>query len=514
MTGSDASATRGLSRRKAISRTAVAATALTLFNGTTKGSATVPNALTDLSAIEAVAAMRRGDISAEAYANALLARAAQCKALNAFITLEPDRVLEAARNADRARTRGAPLGALHGLPIPVKDSVNTKDMPTTGGTAALRNFRPSADAPVVATLRNAGALVMGKTNIHELSFGWTSNNLAFGAVHNPYDLARIPGGSTGGTAAAIAARIAPLGVAEDTEGSIRVPAALCGIAGFRPTTGRYATTAVVPISALFDQIGPHARSVADLVLFDTVVAGAVEPLQEASLRGVRFGIDRSFFAGLDPEVERITTAALKKLEAAGAVLVEMPVPELSRLIGLTTAQVQLHDVAPSLIRYLAQYDTNVTFEQLLASVSTDIRQQFESFVPPGSPIHVSESAYEAARDVHLPELRAVFQRWFADTGAAAMVFPTTRIAATPIGQDPVDIAGKQVPFLDAISRNIASGSTAGLPGLVLPTGLTRNGLPVSIEFDGPSGSDRKLLALGLAIEQVLGTLPPPAVGHG
>ena len=509
MTGSDDAATRGLSRRKAISRTAVAATALMLFNGTTKGSATAPTTLTDLSAIEAVAAMRRGDVTAETYANALLARAAQCKALNAFITLEPDRVLEAARNADRARTAGAGLGALHGLPIPVKDSVNTKDLPTSGGTTALRNFRPSADAPVVATLRNAGAIVMGKTNIHELSFGWTSNNLAFGAVHNPYDLARIPGGSTGGTAAAVAARIAPLGVAEDTEGSIRVPAALCGIAGFRPTTGRYATTAVVPISALFDQIGPHARSVADLVLFDTVVAGAVEPLQEASLRGVRFGIDRSFFEGLDPEVEQITTAALKKLEAAGAVLVEMPVPELSRLIGLTTAQVQLHDVTPSLIRYLAQYDTNVTFEQLLAAASSDIRQQFQSFVPEGSPIHISEAAYEAARDVHLPELRAVFQRWFADTGAAAMVFPTTRITATPIGQDPVDIAGKQVPFADAISRNIASGSTAGLPGLVLPTGLTRIGLPVSIEFDGPSGSDRKLLALGLAIEQVLGTLPPP-----
>ena len=386
--------THGWTRREALGATAAATVLIT--NGPAKASEMTQ--LNDLTALQAVGAMRRGDVSAEAYANALLARAAQCKDLNAFISLEPDRVLEAARNADRARTSGAGLGTLHGLPIPVKDSVNTKDMPTTGGTAALRNFRPSADAPVIATLRNAGALVMGKTNIHELSFGWTSNNLAFGAVHNPYDLARIPGGSTGGTAAAIAARIAPLGVAEDTEGSIRVPAALCGIAGFRPTTGRYATTGVVPISALFDQIGPHARSVADLVLFDTVVAGAIEPLQQASLRGVRFGIDRSFFDGLDPEVEQITTAALKKLEAAGAVLVEMPVPELSRLIGLTTAQVQLHDVAPSLIRYLAQYDTNVTFEQLIASASSDIRQQFQSFVPEGSPIHISEAAYEAARE--------------------------------------------------------------------------------------------------------------------
>jgi mandelamide amidase len=504
-------ATRGWTRRDAICGAVAAVATGGGTNGFSEASTADMSALTDLTAVEAAAAMRRGDITAEAYAAALLARAAQYKTLNAFISLEPDSVLQAARNADRARTAKAALGALHGLPIPVKDSVNTKDLPTTGGTPALRNFRPQQDAPVIATLRNAGALVMGKTNIHELSFGWTSNNLAFGAVRNPYDLTRIPGGSSGGTAAAVAARIAPLGVAEDTEGSIRVPAALCGIAGFRPTTGRYATTAVVPISALFDQVGPHARAVADLVLFDTVVAGAVEPLPEVPLRGARLGIDRSFYAGLDPEVERITTAALKRLEAAGAVLVEMPVPELSRLVGLTTAQVQLHDVAPSLIRYLAQYDTRVTFEQLIASASPDIRQQFQSFVPEGSPIHISESAYEAARNVHLPELRATFQRWFADTGAVALVFPTTRIAATRIGEDPVDIGGNQVPFSDAISRNIASGSTAGLPGLVLPTGLTRDGLPVSMEFDGPSGSDRRLLAFGLAIERELGVLPEPRV---
>ena len=508
------SATRGWTRRDAICGAAAAIAANGIANGFPEASAADMSEMTDLTAVEAVAAMRRGEITAEKYATALLARAERYKTLNAFITLDPDSVLEAARNADRARSAGAALGVLHGLPIPVKDSVNTKDLPTTGGTPALRNFRPHADAPVIATLRNAGALVMGKTNIHELSFGWTSNNLAFGAVRNPYDPTRIPGGSSGGTAAAVAARIAPLGVAEDTEGSIRVPAALCGIAGFRPTTGRYATTAVVPISPLFDQVGPHARSVADLVLFDTVVAGAVEPLPEVPLRGVRLGIDRSFYAGLDPEVEQITSAALKKLEAAGAVLVEMPVPELSRLIGLTTAQVQLHDVAPSLIRYLAQYDTHVSFEELIASASLDIRQQFQSFVPEGSPIHISEAAYEAARNVHLPELRATFQRWFADTGAAAIVFPTTRIAATRIGEDPVDIGGKPVPFSDAISRNIASGSTAGLPGLVLPTGLTRRGLPVSIEFDGPSGSDRQLLALGLAFERELGALPPPAITVG
>lgn len=465
--------------------------------------------LLDLTAVEAVAAMHRGELRAEAYAGALLARAKQCESLNAFISLQPELVLEAARNADRQRASGAALGPLHGLPMPIKDSVNTKDLPTTGGAPALRNFRPRADAPVVETLCRAGALVMGKTNIHELSFGWTSNNLAYGAVHNPYDPLRVPGGSTGGTAAAVAARIAPLGLAEDTQGSIRVPAALCGIAGFRPTTGRYPTTAVVPISPLFDQVGPHARSVTDLILFDTVVADRVESLPTMSLRGIRLGIDRSYFEGLDPDVEQITHDALKNLEAAGVVLVEAPVPDLARLIALTTAQVQLHDVAPSLTRYLAQYDANMTYAALIAAASPDIRELFESFVAEGSPLHVSASVYKAARDIHLPALRATFRRWFADNGTAAIVFPTVRIAATPIGQDPVDIDGKQVTFAEAVGRNIASGSTAGLPGLVLPSGLTKLGLPVSIEFDGPAGSDRALLALGQQIEQRLGRLPPP-----
>src|SRR6202451_3198467 len=301
--------------------------------------------LCNLGAAEAVAHMSQGALTSERYTQALLAKCQSAQELNAFITLEPARVLEAARARDRDRLAGAKPGPLFGLPIPVKDSVNTRDYPTTGGTPALRHFRPKDDAPVVATLRGAGAIVLGKTNLHELSFGWTSNNLAFGAVRNPYDLKRIPGGSSGGTAAAIAARLAPLGVAEDTEGSIRVPAAFCGIAGFRPTTGRYSTRGCVPISPLFDQIGPHARSVADLALFDSVVAQESQKLKAAPLRGVRFGVVRDYwFSDLAPEVERLTTLALAKLKEAGAQIVETQLPGLAALIELTTDPVQNHDV--------------------------------------------------------------------------------------------------------------------------------------------------------------------------
>ncbi len=467
--------------------------------------------LCNLSAVEAVAHMSKGALTSERYAQALLARCQSAHALNAFITLDPALVLEAARARDHERHAGAKPGPLFGLPIPVKDSVNTKDYPTTGGTPALRHFRPSQDAPVVAALRGAGALVLGKTNLHELSYGWTSNNLAFGPVRNPYDPSRIPGGSSGGTAAAIAARLAPLGIAEDTEGSIRVPAALCGIAGFRPTTGRYSTRGCVPISPLFDQVGPHARSVADLALFDSVVANDWQRLQAAPLKGLRLGVVRDYwFTDLDPEIERQTELALARLKEAGALIVETQLPGLASLIDLTTDAVQNHDVRIALPAYLKEYGAGVDFDTLVAQASPDIQRVFRSDVLPGGANFVTEPKYAAARDQYLPALRRLYQDYFARTGVAAMVFPTTLVPAPRIGEETtVDVGGRPLPFDTAVARNIAPGSTAGVPGLVLPVGLTHTGLPVSIEFDAPAGADRALLALGLSAERVLGTPPAP-----
>jgi mandelamide amidase len=467
--------------------------------------------LCNLSAVDAVAHMVQGALTSERYAQALLARCQSAHALNAFITLEPAQVLEAARARDHERRAGAKPGPLFGLPIPVKDSVNTRDYPTTGGTPALRHFRPTEDAPVVAALRAAGAVVLGKTNLHELSYGWTSNNLAFGAVRNPYDQSRIPGGSSGGTAAAIAARLAPLGIAEDTEGSIRVPAAFCGIAGFRPTTGRYSTRGCIPISPLFDQVGPHARSVADLALFDSVVANDWQRLGSAPLNGLRFGIVRDYwFTDLDPEVERQTGLALARLKEAGAQIVETQLPGLASLIDLTTDRVQNHDVRIALAGYLKEYGAGVDFDALVAQASPDIQRVFRSDVLPGGANFVTEPTYAAARDQYLPALRRLYQDYFARTGVAAMVFPTTLVPAPRIGEETtVEVGGRPLPFDTAVARNIAPGSTAGLPGLVLPVGLTHAGLPVAIEFDAPAGADRALLAIGLSAERALGTLPTP-----
>ncbi len=469
--------------------------------------------LTDLGATQAVALLRRGELRAEDYASALLDRCERGRPLNAFVTLDPERVLEAARAADRALASGAAPGPLHGLPIPIKDSVNTSDYPTTGGTPALRRFRPARDAALVERLKGAGAIVLGKTGIHELSFGWTCNNATFGAVRNPYDATRIPGGSSGGSAAAVAARMAPLAVAEDTQGSIRVPAAMCGICGFRPTQGRYPNGGVLPITPLFDQVGPLARDVADLALFDRVVTGQPASEAPAELSDLRLGVARDFyFDRLDGEVERIAEAALSRLRDAGVELVEAEVPELARLIGLTTAQIQNFHVGPMLAKYLADFGAGVSFEELIEQAGADIREAFAKYVLPGGEFAVAEADFVAARDVHLPALRQTLRTYFEANRLHAMIFPVAQIAAPPIGHDTrTQLNGESVPLEPVISRNISPGSTAGLPGLVVPAALNAEGLPVCLELDGPAGRDLELLAIGRAVEAVLGPLPPPRI---
>jgi Asp-tRNA(Asn)/Glu-tRNA(Gln) amidotransferase A subunit family amidase len=469
------------------------------------------SSLVDLSAADAVRHMSRGDFTVESYAQALIEQCRRAASLNAFISFDADRVLEEARRKDRARRKGGFLGPLFGLPIPVKDSVNTQDFPTTGGTPALRTFRPRYDAPLVAQLKSAGAIVLGKTNLHELSYGWTSNNLAFGPVRNPYDRQRIPGGSSGGTAAAISAHLAPLGVAEDTEGSIRVPAAFCGVMGFRPTTGRYPTQGCVPVTTKFDQLGPQARTVADLVLFDSVIVREPQPVAARPLTGVRLGIVRDyFFTNLDPEVARLTQRALSRLTEAGASIVEGSLPDLARLIDLTTAIISNHEVVGELTRYLKTYHTGIDLEQLVRSSSPDIRDYFTDWIMPGGKHVASPREYAAARDRYLPAVRRLYREHFATQRIDALVFPTTRIPAPRIGDEgDFNIAGRAVSFDVAVGQNIAPGSTAGVPGLVIPVGLTHAGLPISLEFDAPAASDRALLALGLSIERVVDPTPPP-----
>ncbi|MGH8150335.1 MAG: amidase family protein [Steroidobacteraceae bacterium] len=470
------------------------------------------DALPDLSAVEAVDAMRRGDLKAEDYAAALLERTARCAALNAFRTLDANDVLAAAREADRQRLRGRPPGKLHGLPIPVKDSINTRRLPTSNGARLLAHHRPRGDAGVLQPLFGAGALLLGKTNLHELSCGWTSNNAAFGAVLNPYDPSRTPGGSSGGSAVAVASRMAPLALGEDTFGSIRVPATFCGVAGLRPTHERYPNDGVMPLSrGRFDQVGPLARSVADLALFDEVLTRADGPIAALPLAGIRIGVSpQRLVESLDPACERLYQDALRRLRAAGATIVAAEVPALLAEASATEQIILNQELLGSIADYLEAQEAGVTLDALIEDAGPNLRPVFAAGRRPGP-----HEAYAAALGA-CEEIRAAAAAYFREHSLDALAFPPTLMPALTQGDSTsVTLAGRPVDLFTAIGRNVAIGSCADLASLVLPMGLA-GGLPVGLEFDAPSGSDRRLLAFGLSLEKALGPIAPPpsAVDQG
>jgi mandelamide amidase len=424
---------------------------------------------TEMTLVEAAAAIGRGELSAVDYAEALLARAAQAQALNAFIHHDAAAVRAAARAADAARAAGQPLGALHGVPLALKDNLDTAAMPTTGGTPGLRTHRPA---------------------------------------RNPYDPSRIPGGSSGGVGAAVGARIVPGGVGTDTGGSVRIPAALCGIVGFRPTTGRWSTAGVVPISHTRDTPGPMARRVADCVLLDGVVTGS-RAAPAVRLQGLRLGVPRQlFWEGLDAETGRLLQQALDTLARAGAVLIEGDIPDVGRLDNEAGFPIALYETVEDLDRYLAGHGSALKYRELVAQCgSPDVAGLLQSLAGEGA---VPAAAYRHALDVLRPQLQAAYRDHFRRHDIAAVVFPTTPLPAAPIGDDEtVELNGERVPTFPTFIRNTSPGSVAGIPGISLPAALTAAGLPLGLELDGPEGSDATLLAIAAAVEAVLPPLPAP-----
>ena len=301
-----------------------------------------------LTASEAVAAIARGDLTAVAYTTTLLNRAEQLADLKTIITLNREGALAAAARVDDARRAGTALGPLAGLPILVKDNINTKDLPTTAGTPALRDFRPTSDAAVLQPILAGGAIIRGKANMQELAFGITNTNFSpfAGFCENPYDRSRIPGGSSGGTGAGIAARIVPAGLGSDTGGSVRIPASFNGIAGLRPSTGgtrhRYSGEGVFPLSHTLDTVGPMGKSVADVALLDSVVTGAPAPTP-ATLDGLRIGIPPTLWSGLEGQVDAVVQDAKQRIAGAGAVLVDADMPDVLMLADKVIFPVALHE---------------------------------------------------------------------------------------------------------------------------------------------------------------------------
>jgi indoleacetamide hydrolase len=363
---------------------------------------------------------------------------------------------------------------------------------------------------VLKPLMAQGAILMGKTNLHELSYGWTSNNESFGPVGNPYDPQHVPGGSSGGSAAAVAGRMAPLAIAEDTLGSIRVPASMCGLAGLRPSFGRYPDDGIMPLTVdKFDQVGPLARSVADLLLFDSAVTGERVQVSEMPLEGARIGVASEYWNGLDQEVDRVAVAALRKLREAGATLVWAELPEAAKPAMGIALTVIGYDTLPAISDFLQQQSTGVTFEQMLDEAGVGVRGVIKAVaLPPNRPKQEVYESLLAQRE----QLRKAVRDYFERHGIVAIVSPPILVPPPKIGEDvEVEIAGQKIPLYVAMSRNISLGSCASMASLVLPAGTTSRGLPVGLEFDALTSNDRQLLSLGLSLEKVLGPMPSPKI---
>lgn len=529
------------SRRQFFKQTgAVSATAMmvgisqTACGGSDNVTPLSESAQLDLTATQVLAAYKAGTLTATAYVTTLINRAKALQDLNAMISLNEAGALAAAKQVDADRAAGKTLGALAGLPFVIKDNINTKDQKTTGGTSSLRNFQPAKNAPSVQKLVDAGAIILGKSNLHEWAFGITNTNHTLGIdpitkeanrpCKNPYDTTRIPGGSSGGTAVAVAARLAPIGLGTDTGGSTRIPAAFCGIAGFRPTVGdgagkgrRYPDTVndALPISTTRDTVGPMGRTVADLALFDAVITGGTAPTAKA-LKGLKVGIPASFWAGLEDSVKTVADAARKKLADAGVEFVEADLPGIMALVDAMSFPIALHEPVAAIPAYLTANNAPVKTVKEVSDqlASPDVQGAFGAISG-----DVFGGAYDGALLKRL-DLQKLYKDYFAANGTECVMFPTTIVVAPKIdakngsGKISYTSGGVEQKDKDTFGtciRNTDPCTNAGIPSLTLPAGLTAAGLPVGMQIDGPLGTDANLLAIGMGMEAVLGSIKAPAL---
>jgi len=288
-----------------------------------------------------------------------------------------------------------------------------------------------------------------------------------------------------------------------------VPAALCGVVGFRPTTGRWPQAGIVPISHTRDTAGPMARSVADCALLDGVVTGSVAAPAVPGLKGLRLGVPRAhFWAPLDGETARLMEEVLARLKDAGAVLIEADIPDVGRLDGEAGFPIALYETVVDLNAYLEEHGSSMRYRELVAQcASPDVKGLLQSLHGEGA---IPEAAYRHALDVLRPQLQAAYRDHFRRHDVAAVVFPTTPLPAAPIGDDEtVLMNGERVPTFFTFIRNASPGSVAGIPGISLPAALTAAGLPLGLELDAGENADARLLAIAAAVERVLPKISAP-----
>jgi len=461
------------------------------------------NALLALHAFEAAERIANGTLRCADYAETLITRVGEITHLGGLLHHDAPALRRAAAALDEQPRPAPGSRPLFGVPLVFKDNIDVAGVPTTAGSPWMADHVPRINAGVTQRLLDAGALVLGKSNLHEWSQGVTGHNHAYGPARNPHDPTRIAGGSSGGNAVVLATHAAPAAIGTDTGGSVRVPAALCGLVGFRPTIGRWPDDGLVPISPTFDTAGAMARSVADCWLLDGAVTGGSMCGPATALHGLRIGVPQAYFwESLDPAVSAVCRHGLDRLRDAGVVLVPCDPVGVGRLFAQGSMPISLFEILPALAAYFERHGRSFDARALAAAVvSPDVRPLFDRLFGAS---RITHEAYSHAMDTLRPRMQAAYRACFAERGVEALIFPTTPLPASRIGEDDtVVLCGEPLSTFSTYIRNTGPAGMAGLPSLSLPAGLTAEGLPVGLELDGPPGTDLRLLAIGRAIETVL-----------
>ena len=454
--------------------------------------------LTALSLSEASELVRRRKVSPVELTRACLARIEQVNpVLNAFITITGDLALAQARTAETEVQRGRWRGPLHGIPIALKDLFDTEGIKTTAGSALYKDRIPSQDAEVVRRLKAAGAVLVGKTNMVEFAYGGNATVSYFGAVHNPWSLERNPGGSSSGSAAAVSAKLCYGALGSDTAGSVRQPAAVCGIVGLKPTFGLVSNRGVVPLSWSCDHVGPLTRTVEDNALMLQVIAGydpadtssvrmQVPPYQSAlrrSTSAIRVGVPREFFFDdLDPEFAAAMNTALVVLEQITTSVKDVVLPSPAR------EQESIRTAVRAAEAYLYHRDTVSRTPELY---------QPETLLRIRSGADVTAAAYIQGR-LDLARARRVIEQIF-DT-VDVLVTPTIPLAPPTLAELGIDVDTSLRlggPFI----RNTSPFNVYGIPAISVPCGFTASGLPIGLQISGPSGGEAIVLQLAAAYQR-------------
>jgi aspartyl-tRNA(Asn)/glutamyl-tRNA(Gln) amidotransferase subunit A len=444
--------------------------------------------------------MRDGALSASTLVRDCLARIRELNPqLRAFVTVYDAAAREAAERCDRERAAGMDRGPLHGVPVAIKDNIDEAGQPTSCCSAALRDNLASTDAECVMRLREAGAIIIGRTNMHELAYGGTGEISAAGPALNPWDTSRLAGGSSSGSAVAVASGMVPAALGSDTGGSVRIPSALCGIVGFKPSIGSISTRGVVPLSWTLDHVGPMTSTVGDAA----IVAGAlarsgsalegVAPMRAASRTGaltkaLRIGVARFPGFELDPAVGTRFQGTLEALQRAGCQL----------------GQFELQYSREAHASWLAIMCAEATarFETLLGERYHDFAAGVRTQLEAGR--HISATTYLRAQ-----RFRAFYGEWIAEVSAPydVICMPTLPTVAPKVGQETVDLPSGPVATQDAMTFSNLTANMLGWPAVTLPMRQERTDLPAGITLLRPAGQDRALLADASFVESLLNNHP-------